>query len=482
MNLADPLHQHISLMHGWAPTTVQAVATAFLLLAFGRRSARWGIVSLPLALIVGVATAAIAPWCIDSAGLADDPAPQALWIWIGLTGLAAAVLLLGWRRARWWRRGASLMAVPLCLLSSALALNVWVGYFPTVQTAWNQLTSRPLPDQTDVSTVTAMHSKKAMPAQGTIVPVTIADTASQFKHRGEFVYLPPAWYATDPPPKLPVVMMIGGEFNTPADWLRAGDAVKTIDGFASGHGGDAPVFVFADSGGAFNNDTECVNGTRGNAADHLTKDVVPFMASNFGVSIDHADWGVVGWSMGGTCFVDLTVMHPEMFSAFVDISGDLGPNSGTKAQTTARPFGGNAAAWAAFDPSTVIIGHGHYAAVAGWFAISDSPAPSRRVRNAAAYLGNQRAAANSLCILGSANGIMCSDSNPWSAWTRSASTPLVLVPVWSRRWSHAALVGAWLALNPVVFPEPPERRGVRLDWHLMTGYLQRHRRGFPGVR
>ena len=36
------------------------------------------------------------------------------------------------------------------------------------------------------------------------------------------VYLPPAWYATNPPPRLPTVMMIGGEFNTPADWLRAG--------------------------------------------------------------------------------------------------------------------------------------------------------------------------------------------------------------------------------------------------------------------
>ena len=38
------------------------------------------------------------------------------------------------------------------------------------------------------------------------------------------------------------------------------------------------MLVFVDSGGAFNNDTECVNGTRGNAADHLTKDVVPFMS------------------------------------------------------------------------------------------------------------------------------------------------------------------------------------------------------------
>ena len=64
------------------------------------------------------------------------------------------MLVAGWRGARWWRRGASrASAVPLCLLCAALALNLWVGYFPTVQTAWNQLTAGPLPDQTDQATV-----------------------------------------------------------------------------------------------------------------------------------------------------------------------------------------------------------------------------------------------------------------------------------------------------------------------------------------
>ncbi len=106
---------------------------------------------------------------------------------------------------------------------------------------------------------------------------------------------------------------------------------KTIDDFAAAHGGNAPVFVFVDSGGAFNNDTECVNGRRGNAADHLTKDVVPFMVSKFGVSPEPANWGIVGWSMGGTCAVDLTVMHPELFSSFVDIAGDTGPERGHQA-------------------------------------------------------------------------------------------------------------------------------------------------------
>ena len=76
-------------------------------------------------------------------------------------------------------------------------------------------------------------------------------------------------------------MMIGGEFNTPADWLRTGGAVKMLDDFAAAHHGNAPVVVFVDPGGAFNNDTECVNGSRGNSADHLTKDVVPYMVSHY---------------------------------------------------------------------------------------------------------------------------------------------------------------------------------------------------------
>jgi hypothetical protein len=49
-------------------------------------------------------------------------------------------------------------------------------------------------------------------------------------------------------------------------------------------------------------------------------------------------------------------------------------------------------------------------------------------------------------------------ANPWSAWTRWASTPLVLVPIWTRRWSHAVLVGLWLAVNPFVFGKPADER------------------------
>ena len=45
-------------------------------------------------------------------------------------------------------------------------------------------------------------------------------------------------------------------------------------------------------------------------------------------------------------------------------------------------------------------------------------------------------------------------SNPWSAWTRWASTPLVLLPVWNRSARQGAVVATWFALNAVVFPPP----------------------------
>lgn len=413
-----PFRQHISLMHGWVPTAIQVLAAVTLVLAVGWRTRRWRLLWVPLAALFGVSLAWLTHWVINSEGLSGDPAPDQLWVWLTLTGLALGVTVLGWRSAHWWRRAVSVATVPLCAMSAGLMLNLWVGYFPTVQTAWGQLTDGPLPGETDRATVDKMVAARAVPAKGKVVEVNIPATASNFKHRGEVVYLPPAYFASDPPPPLPTVMMIGGQFNTAADWIRSAGAVATIDDFAAKHGGNAPVFVFADSGGAFNNDTGCVNGLRGNAADHLTKDVVPYMLTNFGVSDDPANWGVMGWSTGGTCALNLTLKYPELFSTFVNIDGDMAPNAGTKAQTIDRLFGGDAAAYAEWDPATVIEEHGAYEGIAGWFAVS-TPAGTRTTALAGSALPEVRAenvgnlastptvAANTLCRLASENGVDC---------------------------------------------------------------------------
>jgi S-formylglutathione hydrolase FrmB len=416
--LAEPIgifRDHISLMHGWLPLAAQILAGVLLVLAIGWRTRRWRLLTLPAAVVFGLAMVWLVHWNIASNGLSGEPAPRQLWVWVALTGLALAVAVLGWRSAGWRRRSASLLAVPVSALCAGLALNLWVGYFPTVQTAWGQLTGGPLPGQTDHATVAKMVANRAVPAKGKVLPVNIGSHASNFKHRGELVYLPPAYFSSNPPPTLPTVMMIGGQFNTAADWIRSANAINAIDEFAARNGGNAPVFVFADSGGAFNNDTECVNGVRGNAADHLTKDVVPYMIENFGVSDDPANWGVVGWSSGGTCAVNLTVKYPELFSTFVNIDGDLYPNAGTKAQTIERLYGGNAAAWDEWDPATVMERHGPYEGVAGWFAVSEPPGRAAAISGAALQdtpaerspESNPTAAARTLCRLGSRYDIDC---------------------------------------------------------------------------
>ncbi len=362
--------KELSLMHGWVPLLLAVAALLAVIVAVGWRTPRWRTVSIPMSVAVGVLIATAVRWYVGSAGIMRDPAPRALWIWVAILGGACVVVIVGWRTSPWWRRGVSLLAVPLCAACVAATVNSWVGYFPTVGAAWTELTAGPLPDQTDRASVTVMQLRGDVPTKGALISVAIDSAASHFKHRNELVYVPPAWFTSVPPPALPTVMMIGGEFNTPTDWVRAGDAITTVDLYSARHSGQAPVLVFVDSGGGFNTDTECVNGTRGNAADHLTKDVIPFMESSFGVSTDPSRWGVVGFSAGGTCAIDLTVMHPELFHTFGDISGDISPNTGTTAQTIDRLFGGSVAAWQAFDPRTVITRHGYYGNISGIFTVS----------------------------------------------------------------------------------------------------------------
>jgi len=115
----------------------------------------------------------------------------------------------------------------------------------------------------------------------------------------------------------------------------------------------------------------------------------------------------------------LAVSHPEVFSAFVDLDGQLGPNAGTKKQTIARLFGGDAEAWAAFDPKTLVQARRHYDDMAAWVGVSDQvPTVHRGAGEGSTqsdslsdwntYSEDHEKTANQLCELLSAHGIECS--------------------------------------------------------------------------
>ena len=80
---------------------MQVVAVVALIAAIGWRNRRWRLVWLPWAALVGVALAVAAYWYVARRGWRrHNPAPHSLWIWIGLSGVAAGVLVAGWRGAR----------------------------------------------------------------------------------------------------------------------------------------------------------------------------------------------------------------------------------------------------------------------------------------------------------------------------------------------------------------------------------------------
>jgi S-formylglutathione hydrolase FrmB len=397
-----------SLLDGWLPPAVQVVVLVLLVAAIGWRTRRFRLRWFPVCVAVGAFGAVAAYLAFGQSGLASDPAPLRLWVWLGLTVGAVALAVVGWRGASWWRRVLAVVVVPLCALSTGVVLNQWLGYFVNVDHAWKQLTAAPLPNQVDEADLPTLRG--TVPDAGRVVRVAIPATASGFRHRDEYVYLPPIWFAGPTPPSLPSLMMLPGEFSTPADWIRGPGAAAVVDAYAATHGGVAPIVVFVDAAGTFNTDTECVDGPRGNAASYLTKDVPPYVVDHFGAAADPRQWGVVGWSMGGTCALTLAVTHPELFGTFYDISGDPGPTTGTKAQTIDRLYGGDAAAWERFDPATVLTGHAPYADTAGWIDTPDGSGdfsgdpPSEAALNSMADLIDQ---AHYLCALATKAKIYC---------------------------------------------------------------------------
>ncbi len=54
-------------------------------------------------------------------------------------------------------------------------------------------------------------------------------------------------------------------------------------------------------------------------------------------------------------------------------------------------------------------------------------------------------------------------ANPWSGWTRCATTPVLFVALWSHVWLGwwalvpIGVVGCWLWVNPRLFPPPATR-------------------------
>ena len=203
--------------------------------------------------------------------------------------------------------------------------------------------------------------------RGEVVTRVIPGSASGFRARPAFVYLPPVLRRA-PRTKLPVLMLLHGIPGGPADWVRMGGMARILNSFAAAHGGRAPIVVMPDINGARRTDTECVNGPRGNVETYLTRDVPAYLRAHLPVAAPGRHWAIAGISEGATCSLMLGIRHPGLFSTIGFFSGMARPTVGRTddpAATTAQLFGGSRSAYEHHDPLW-LMRHGTYRSLGVW--------------------------------------------------------------------------------------------------------------------
>ncbi len=417
---------NVSIVGGWLPLVVEALAIATLVLSIGWREGIWrrqlGFGALIAAPITGVAALVM-----NLASLVPDDFPWSAYLWGFGAVLAVVSAVVGWRREGVGRRVTAVIAVVLLIVVTLGVVNQRSGTFPTVGRLLHgdpeNVVGPPQLRQLKEQVATTGR----LPAQGVVVTVTIPPTVSHFATRPAYVYLPPAWFAPVTP-SLPTLVLLPGEPGSASDWSGDGDADNTADAFASAHHGLAPIIVMPDPDGFLTVDSECVNSKFGNAETYLVDDVPAYARSQLHASSAPDSLAIGGLSAGGTCSVMLALRHPVVYPTFASYSGFATPQyqETTQAETIDALFGGSEDRFAAHDPIQILRA-GHFDGMAGWFEVGDQDTDpldaAHNLQPAAARAGI------ATCILVRPGGHdfdlwsqALADSFPWISW-RLGLTP-----------------------------------------------------------
>lgn len=295
-------------------------------------------------------------------GLPLDPDTRA-WVIGAFAAIGIAVVNLG--RGRWWRRVVAACSIALFVVTAAIGINAGYGLNPTlasilgVQTAPALALPVPTPSPTPRAPVPPAPPKPLwqtwrapadMPAVGRMGTVVVPATASGFVARPAYLYLPPAALVADPP-ALPVLIMMMGQPGGPDSSTRY---IATLDKFAAAHHGLGPIVLTIDQIGSPAKNPLCIDSPAGRVYTYVMTDVVNYVRSSLHAASGRLNWAVGGYSNGGECALSFGAKHPDVFGSIVDISGEIGPSLGSAATTIRLGFGGNAAAYTAEQPLTIM--------------------------------------------------------------------------------------------------------------------------------
>jgi len=377
----------LGITQGPVLVAVYAAALAALVLLVARRPGRrWArrrwlttvAVSAAVGALLGIGLTWLLSDRLDLFGAVLTPVVR-VWIAVGFAAFGVAIVSM--RRASWMRVVASALALVLFVLTTAMAVNVDFGQYPTVRSALGisaikDASSQPLPAAT-ASEATSFDSWVApatMPKTGTLTTVTIPASESGFAARPAVVYLPPAALTANPP-RLPVLIVMSGQPGSPQDPLITDKLEMNLDAYAAAHNGLAPIVVSPDQLGDPAANPMCVDSPLGKSQSYLTIDVPNWIKANLNVIDNPHYWGIGGLSQGGTCSIQLGAAFPTLFGVILDASGEEYPRIGDAQKTADAAFGGSLARYEAAYPAAIMQQHAPYADTFAVFGVgSNDPA------------------------------------------------------------------------------------------------------------
>lgn len=350
----------VSLVTGAVPIVLLALGGLSLLwLAWGPR--RHLLVILPVS---AAAAAALTVLLYVLAELIyfwwNASLPRILYLYAAL-GILALILVIprlrGNRSAR--SRLLTLTAAALALLAVAGAANTAYHQYPTLASLLQPPAPETgdLPERAPESTAGLPASTEAnwsppddVPPGGKVYSVTIPGAVSGYASNPALVYLPPAYLADPPAVNLPVLVLIHGQPGSPNDWLVGGQLLQMMDTFAAAHAGLAPVVVMPDASNADNSNWPlCLDSRISASATYLAVDVPAWVRQHLASGLSGgSQFGIAGYSYGGTCALQLATNFPDAYPTFLDIAGEAGPEIPQGRDALIQTyFGGDAAAFTA---------------------------------------------------------------------------------------------------------------------------------------
>lgn len=349
----------IAITSGPVPVVVIATAAVAILWLVAIRSRRHVItvgIAAGIALIVYLTVSRL----LVALSILPEPLPGTVcfWIAVGMFALILAVPRL--RRAKSWRtRLISIIAVGSVVLGAANGVNREFDAYPTLASlVESDEVDAASPDEFDAHGIQIVdlpdwRPPSDLPGRGRLVTMPIPPTRSGFQARDAIVYLPPA-YSSNPRPRLPVLVLLAGQPGSPSDWLHSGAMPSTMDAFAASHRGVTPVVIVADGTGTRWANPACVDSPAGNVSTYLTADLRAWADHELTVARDRRGWAVGGLSYGGTCAMQLVTNHPDVYSVFLNMSGQLEPTIGSRRRTVNTLFGGNEEAFRRVNPMDIM--------------------------------------------------------------------------------------------------------------------------------